>query len=257
MNDKNEIKTAVIVIPTYNEIENISLLIDELNNKIFPSINNWKINILIVDGNSPDGTGNLIKEKVQFYKNLFLYTEPDKQGIGSAYIRGFNIAIRELNADVVIEFDADFQHPPKYIDLLLKEIDNGYDYVLGSRKIEGGSETFERNIIRSFLTSFGSFIARFILFFPTKYFHTVTDATTGLKATRVKGFMDKLDLSIEHLHSKKFGYKIQLLYETIKLKANYKEIPLKFDNRYKGVSKFESTTIFEVLWACIKTRLFS
>jgi dolichol-phosphate mannosyltransferase len=86
-------------------------------------------------------------------------------------------------------------------------------------------------------------------------FWQVTDTTTGLKATRVKGFMNKLNLDPNHLHSKKFGYKIQLLSETLHLGAKYKEIPLAFDDRYAGVSKFESTTMFEVLLACIKTRL--
>lgn len=255
MNDTKELPVAVVVIPTYNEAGNISLLIDEFFLKIFPNINNWKIKVLIVDANSPDGTGKLVKEKSELYKDLHLYTEQEKRGLGAAYVKGFSIAVSELKADVVIEFDADFQHPPKYIGLLLNEINNGYDYVLGSRKMEGGSETYQRNFFRSFLTSFGSIIARCILFFPTSLFWKVTDATTGLKATRVMGFVDKLNLDPNHLYSKKFGYKIQLLSETLHLGAKYKEIPLAFDDRHAGISKFESTTTIEVLIACIKTRL--
>lgn len=255
MSDSKEYPVAVIVIPTYNEAGNIGLLLDEFFNSEFPKINDWHIKVLIVDGKSPDGTGDIVLNKSRIHKDIHLLVEEKKQGIGSAYVTGFAKAIKDLNADVVIEFDADFQHPPKYINLLLKEINAGYDYVIGSRKIEGGSETYQRNIFRSFLTSFGSIVARCILFFPNKYFWKVTDATTGLKATRVKGFMDKLDLNPDHLHSKKFGYKIQLLSETLHLGAKYKEIPLKFDDRHAGVSKFESTTTVEVLVACIKTRL--
>lgn len=255
MNQTKVLPVAVIVIPTYNEVENIGLLVDEFFNIEFPKIKNWEIKVLIVDGKSPDGTGELVKDKSKIYKNLFLYTEEKKQGIGAAYLKGFSKAISEYGADVVIEFDADFQHPPRYVGLLLNEIDAGYDYVIGSRKIEGGSETYQRNIFRSLLTSFGSIVARLILFFPNKEFWKVSDATTGLKATRVKGFMDKLNLNPEHLHSKKFGYKIQLLSETLHLGAKYKEIPLAFDDRHAGISKFESTTTIEVLVACMKTRL--
>ncbi len=254
MNDSKEYPVAVVVIPTYNEAGNIGLLLDEFFNIEFPKIKNWNIKVLIVDGKSPDGTGQIVLEKSKKHKNIHLLVENKKQGIGAAYVTGFKKAIEELGADVVIEFDADFQHPPKYIGLLLNEIDAGYDYVIGSRKIKGGSETYQRNIFRSFLTSFGSIVARCILFFPTKFFWQVTDATTGLKATRVNGYMDKLNLNPEHLHSKKFGYKIQLLSETLHLGAKYKEIPLTFDDRHAGISKFESTTTLEVLVACIKTR---
>jgi dolichol-phosphate mannosyltransferase len=255
MNDSKEYPVAVVVIPTYNEADNIGLLLDEFFNIEFPKIKNWNVKVLIVDGKSPDGTGQIVLEKSKKHKNIHLLVEEKKQGIGAAYITGFKKAMTELGADVVIEFDADFQHPPRYVGLLLKEIDEGYDYVLGSRKIKGGSETYQRNIIRSLLTSFGSIVAKCLLFFPTKMFWQVTDTTTGLKATRVKGFMNKLNLDPNHLHSKKFGYKIQLLSETLHLGAKYKEIPLAFDDRYAGVSKFESTTMFEVLLACIKTRL--
>jgi dolichol-phosphate mannosyltransferase len=255
MNDNKALPVAVVIIPTYNEANNIAILIDELFEKSLPNIQKWQVKVLIVDANSPDGTSATVNEKIRNNPNLYIHVEKDKQGLGAAYIKGFDIAIKDLSADVVIEFDADFQHPPRYIELLLNEIENGYDYVLGSRKIEGGAETYNRNIFRSFLTSFGSVFARFILFFPMKNFFLVTDATTGLKATRVSGILDKLDLDPNHLYSKKFGYKIQLLSETLEIGAKYKEIPLRFDDRRADISKFESTTTLEILVACIKTRL--
>ncbi len=255
MNDNKVLPVAVVIIPTYNEANNIAILIDELFDKSLPNIKSWQVKVLIVDANSPDGTSDIVNEKIKNNANLYIHIEKTKQGLGAAYMKGFDIAMKDLSADVVIEFDADFQHSPRYIELLLNEIESGYDYVLGSRKIKGGSETDNRNIFRSLLTTLGSIVARLILFFPTHNFFLVTDATTGLKATRVKGILDKLDLDPNHLYSKKFGYKIQLLSETLELGAKYKEIPLRFDDRKADISKFESTTIIEILIACIKTRL--
>jgi dolichol-phosphate mannosyltransferase len=110
-------------------------------------------------------------------------------------------------------------------------------------------------MFRSLLTKFGGFLARIILFFPGQNFRKVTDPTTGLKATRVKGFADQLDLNLASLKSKRFGYKIQWLSETIQLGARYKEIPLKFENRRAGVSKFSWPVIFDILRVCIAVRL--
>jgi len=245
---------AVVIIPTYNEAENIGRLTDELCTKTFPSINDWQMKLLIVDGKSPDGTAEVVKKKKDHYVCLHLLEEKQRNGLGAAYLEGFKYAMNILQADVVIEFDGDFQHPPETIGELLEKINGGYDYVVGSRNIPGGSE-IERGLFRHLLTSFGGFLARFILFFPSSKFWQVTDATTGLKATRVQGFVNELNLNSEHLKSKKFGYKVQLLSETLALNARYAEIPLQFQNRAAGMSKFEMSTIGEILMACMRTRL--
>ena len=150
--------------------------------------------ILVVDGNSPDGTGKIVTEKSKKYPNTYLLTETSKDGLGAAYFKGFKYAIDQLNADFVFEFDADFQHPPETIPSMLQAMDDGYDYVIGSRKIKGGAEPEGRDFMRMMMTEAGGFLARFILFFPFKHFFDVTDPTTGLKVTRVKGFLDKMDL---------------------------------------------------------------
>ncbi len=157
------------------------------------------------------------------------------------------------NADVLIEFDSDFQHPPKDIPIMLKEIEKGADYVLGSRKIKGGSNPKGWGFKRLFFSEVGGFVARFIMFFPTKNFFRVTDPTTGFKASRVKGFVDTMDM--DKLYTKSFGYKLEFLYKMIKLGAKIKEIPLKFGLRETGESKIEPQTAKEIFRVAILLRL--
>ncbi|OGR35040.1 MAG: hypothetical protein A3J80_10360, partial [Desulfobacula sp. RIFOXYB2_FULL_45_6] len=247
---------AVIVIPTYNEAEVIGKTIDYLCTKTFPAIKNFQPKILVVDGNSPDGTGKVVTQKSKQYPNIFLLTETSKDGLGAAYLKGFKYAMEKLGADFVFEFDSDLQHPPEMIPLMLAEIENGYDYVIGSRKIKGGSSPKEWGIKRLFFSEAGGLTARLLLFFPFKNFWRVTDPTTGLKVTRVKGFLDRLDLNFSHLHTKGFAYKMQLLFETLKLGAKYKEVPLKFQLRTTGVSKIEGNAIIDGIRVCFLTRWY-
>jgi dolichol-phosphate mannosyltransferase len=245
-------KIAVVVIPTYNEAATIGEMIDYLFEKTFPAITDWQMTLLIVDDTSPDGTYKVVQAKQKQHKDLFLSLSAKKAGIGAAYVRGFKYAMKELSADVVIEFDGDFQHPPESIPVLLKEIDNGADYVLGSRKIKGGSNPKGWGFKRVFFSEFGGFTARFILFFPFKNFWKVTDPTTGLKASRVKGFVDQLDM--DHLYSHSFPYKLEFLFKMVALGAKVKEIPLQFGLRESGASKIEPQTAKEVLVTVIKLR---
>lgn len=247
---------AVIVIPTYNEADNIGHMIEYLNTKTFVDIknktnnlyNNWQMKILVVDGNSPDGTGKIVDKLSKKYSNTFLYTETSKDGIGAAYLKGFKYAIEVLKADFVFEFDGDFQHPPETIPVMLKAMEDGYDYVIGSRKIKGGSNPKGWGFKRVFFSEVGGFTARFMMFFPFKNFFKVTDPTTGLKVTRVKGFIDNMDLDWKgnRLLTKSFGYKLQLLFETLKMGAKFKEIPLQFNVRNAGQSKIEPKTAKDI-----------
>lgn len=247
-------RRAVVIIPTYNEAATIGDMVDHLFEKTFPIIKGWQMKLLIVDDTSPDGTYRVIQQKQRQYKNLFLSLSAKKTGIGAAYVRGFKYAMEQLNADVIIEFDGDFQHPPETIPELLKEINDGYDYVLGSRKIPGGSNPKGWDFKRVFFSEFGGLTARFILFFPFKNFWRITDPTTGLKASRVNGFVDRLDM--DHLYSHSFAYKLEFLFKMIALGAKTKEIPLKFGLRESGASKIEPQTAKEILLTVIKLRLF-
>jgi len=182
-----------------------------------------------VDDNSPDGTADIVRSVMKKYKNIHLITG-EKQGLGAAYVRGFKYAMENLKADVVFEMDADFQHNPNDIPRFLDKISSGYDYVLGSRYISGGSIPKTWGLHRKFLSFFGGWFARVVL--GTK---SVKDYTTGYKAMRVKGYLDKIDLS--KILSKNFAYKIHLLYEMLNLKAKTIEIPIKFVDREKDKSK--------------------
>lgn len=238
-------KTAVVVIPTYNEVESIGKMIDCLLMKTFPLIENWQCKLLIVDDTSPDGTWKIVQEKRKKYKDLYLLLNAEKVGLGGAYVKGFKYAIKELSADVIIEFDADFQHPPESIPVMLNEIDKGADYVLGSRKVKGGSNPKGWGFKRLFFSEVGGLAARFILFFPFKNFFKITDPTTGLKASRVKGFVEKMDM--DHLYNRSFFYKLQFLHQMVTLGAKVKEIPLKFGIRERGESKIEAKAMIDAL----------
>lgn len=252
-------QTAVVVIPTYNEVDNIGKMIEYLNTKTFPSLDpKWQMKILVVDGNSPDGTGKLVDTLSKKYKNTYLYTETSKDGIGAAYLKGFKYALDELKADFVFEFDGDFQHPPETIPIMLKAMDDGYDYVIGSRKIKGGSNPKGWGFKRVFFSEVGGLVARLIMFFPFKNFFKVTDPTTGLKITRVKGFIDKMNLDWKgnRLLTKSFGYKLQLLFETLKMGAKFKEIPLQFHVRDAGESKIEPKTAKDIFRVAVMLRWY-
>lgn len=257
MTPKNNSKPiAVLVIPTYNEADNIGRMIEYLNTKTFVDIKNkkgnlnqdWQMKILVVDGNSPDGTGKVVEKESKEYPNTYLYTETSKDGIGAAYLKGFQYSMDNLKADFVFEFDGDFQHPPETIPFMLKAMEDGYDYVIGSRKIKGGSNPKGWGFKRVFFSEVGGLTARFMMFFPFKNFFKVTDPTTGLKVTRVKGFVDKMDLDWKgnRLLTKSFGYKLQLLYETLQMGAKFKEVPLQFHVRNAGESKIEASTAKDI-----------
>jgi len=241
---KPKAQTAVVVIPTYNEADSIGEMIDYLFQKTFPSIKDWRLLLLVVDDTSPDGTYKIVRNKQKKYKNLKLLLNKDKVGIGGAYVKGFKHAMEKLNADVIIEFDGDFQHPPETIPAMLDLINSGADYVLGSRNIKGGSIPQGWGFKRVFFSKVGGLVARTILFFPSKAFLAVTDPTTGLKASRVEGFVDRLDM--DHLITKGFGYKMEFLYNMVGLGAKLAEVPLQFGLRQTGESKITPQTAKEI-----------
>ncbi len=250
--EKQKKPVAVVIIPTYNEAKTIGKMVKYLFRRTFPMIKHWQMKLLVVDDTSPDGTYKIVQKLQKKYPDLYLYLNPRKMGIGYAYVMGFKYAMKELNADVVIEFDGDFQHPPDTIPAMLKEIEKGADYVLGSRKIPGGSVPKAWGFKRKLFTYVGGFVARLILFFPSKAFWQITDPTTGLKASRVKGFVDRLDM--DHLYSYKFGYKLEFLYKMVKLGAKVKEIPLKFQLRRAGESKIAPDTAKDIFRTVILLR---
>src|SRR3989304_3916427 len=191
----------VILIPTFKEAANVAKMVETIAS-IRPETKNHALQVLYVDGNSPDGTANLVREKQKQHSWLHLLVETKKEGLGMAYAKGMKHAMEELKADYLMEFDGDFQHPPEKIPEMITQIDKGYDYILGSRYIPGGSIPAEWGIDRKLLSVVGNLVARTCLILPH-----VHDVTGGFKLSRVKGFMDEFDFS--KLLSKSFAYKIR------------------------------------------------
>jgi dolichol-phosphate mannosyltransferase len=235
---------VVIVVCTYNERDNTEKMLPELD-KIIDHIGGHEVQVLYVDDTSPDGTADVVKDAQKKYKWLHLLAGGQKQGLGMAYARGMAYAMAKMHADYLMEFDADFQHPPQDIPRLVAQIDHGYDYILASRYVKGGSVPADWTLDRKLVSFFGNLIARVGLLIPQ-----VHDCTGGFKLSRVKGFMDEFDFST--LYSKKFAYKIHLLaYMVVTKKAKVKEAPFAFGNRTAGDSKYMTNEIKEslkVIW---------
>jgi len=222
----------VIVMPTFNERENIGWMIDELCAKEFPKIKNAETHLLVVDANSPDGTADVVRSKQAKYKNLHLLSK-NKEGLGADYIAGFKYAMKNLKADALVEMDADGQHPPRFIVPMVQAYLEGADYVIGSRYIKGGSIPKEWAFFRKFISYAGNLFIRLVLLKPN-----IHDLTTGFRLTRVRGVMDKIDLD-NLMEKERFAYKVDLLYQSVKNAKKVVEIPLQFAPRSKEKSKFK------------------
>jgi dolichol-phosphate mannosyltransferase len=233
----------VIIIPTYNERPNIEKMVPLLEEKVFPKIKNHNLYILIVDDNSPDGTGAIVKTFMQKWNNIELLTG-DKNGLGAAYVRGIKYAMEKMNADAVMEFDSDFQHDPHDIPRLIKAMDEGADYVIGSRYITGGSIPKGWGFDRKFLSVFGSLFIRIVWMN-----FSIHDMTSGFKLTKTS-LLQRIDL--DHLFSKNFSYKVQILHDIVQLKVKVKEVPIVFYERESGKSKINVRDQFESFYVVLR-----
>lgn len=235
-----------IVIPTYNEAENIGRMIDTLG-EVFKTDPQNRYDVLVVEGNSPDGTAGIVKEKSANYDFVHLLMEQKKNGLGSAYTYGFKHAMKEMSPDVICEMDADFQHDPKDLVRLTKEISNGYDYVIGSRFTKGGRIPKEWAFHRKLLSVGGNLFSKFVL-----GIFNVNDFTSGFKASRVKGFVDSIGL--DNILSGGFAYKIDLLFKMHRKGAKIKEVPIAFGLRDRGDSKMEKNNAMDSLRVVLTLR---
>lgn len=236
----------VIIIPTFNERPNIEKMIPLLEEKIFPKVKDHKLSILIVDDQSPDGTADIVRELMKKWHNIQLLSG-QKKGLGYAYVRGMKHAMNDMDADAVMEFDSDFQHDPNDIPRLIEAMDEGADYVVGSRYIPGGAIPKGWGIDRKFLSVFGSLFIRIVwLNFA------IHDMTSGFKLTKTS-FLKRVDL--DHLLSKNFSYKVQILHDLVKLKAKVKEVPIVFYERENGKSKINIQDQFESFYVVLRLAL--
>lgn len=226
-------KKIIVVMPTFNEKENIGGVIDELAGKEFPKITKADMHLLVVDANSPDGTSDVVKEKMKKFDRVHLLSK-EKGGLGADYVAGFKYAVDKLGADAVMEMDADGQHPPRFVKPMVEAYLGGADYVIGSRYIPGGSIPKEWGASRKAMSYFGNLFIRMVWL---KF--SLHDMTTGFRLTKVKGVLDKIDLD-NLMELKRFAYKVDLLYQSVKNAKNVKEVPLEFAPRVQAKSKFNT-----------------
>ena len=237
---------VVVIIPTYNERENIEKMLPVLETEVFPKIKSDDMHILVADDKSPDGTSDVVRDAQKKWENIEII-QGEKEGLGAAYVRAMKHAMEKMHADAVIEFDAVFQHDPHDIPKLVEAYDNGADYVIGSRYVKGGGIPKEWGIDRKIKSIFGSLFARIVLF--TFGIH---DMTSGLKLTTTS-YLKRVDL--DHLYSKNYAYKLQILYEVVRLGAKVKEVPTIFYERQKGKSKMDSNDLIESFLIVVRLRL--
>jgi dolichol-phosphate mannosyltransferase len=223
----------VVVMPAWNEEENISRMIEELVDKEFPKIP-AEMHLLVVDNYSKDKTAQVVQDAAKTRKNVHIIEQGDKSGLGWAYVRGFRYAVDKLGADAVMEMDADFQHPPRFVRPMVEAYLNGADYVIGSRYIPGGSVPKEWDFSRKFVSFAGNLFIRLVLLKPS-----IHDLTTGFRLTRVKGVLDKISLE-DLMELDRFAYKVDLLYQSIKNAKKVVEVPLEFAPRIAEKSKFNA-----------------
>ena len=213
---------TTIVIPTYNEKDNLPPLLEQ----VF-GLDVENINVLIVDDNSPDGTGDLAESlKEKYGEKLHVLHRPEKNGLGRAYVAGFAVALDE-GADIVGHMDADFSHPVEKIPLLIEAASKG-NLAIGSRYVPGGSTDERWPIWRKALSKFGSIYSRTILGLK------LNDCTGGFK------FWPKEILStmpMERIGSGGYVFQVEMNYLAYLLGAEFTEIPIYFAERTAGISK--------------------
>ena len=221
---------GIVVIPTYNEAENLPLIVPQVLEQ------DPCLEILIVDDNSPDGTGSIADELAESTGRVHVLHRPEKQGLGPAYRAGLRKAL-DLGADFVIQMDADFSHPPEILKVLLAEIEH-CDVVLGSRYLKGIT-VVNWPIERILVSYFGNLYARKITGL------TITDATGGLRCVR-RELLEKM--GFERIHSNGYAFQIEMNYRFVKCGARIKEIPFFFLDRTRGKSKLTLKIGLEALW---------
>jgi len=226
-----------IVIPTYNESENVRKLIDGIF-KI-----DKRINMVFVDDNSPDGTGEILDRISIKNREIHVIHRKGKLGIGSAHIAGFKYSVKNLNADLIFSMDADLSHNPKYIPDFIKKIEKGYDVVVGSRYVPGGGVNWELH--RRIMSRGANLISK--IFLGLK----INDITTGYRCYRIK-VLEKLNL--DGIKSNGFSFLEEMLYLCKINGFKIGETPIFFVERQKGKSKLNYKEVIKFFLTIFRLR---
>lgn len=221
---------ALIVIPTYNEIENLQPLVESIFSQVTA-----ETEVLVVDDNSPDGTGQLADFLATQNSRVHVLHREEKKGLGAAYVAGFKWGLQK-KFSCLIEMDADFSHHPRYLPKML-ELLTQYECVIGSRYIKGGG-TVNWGWFRKFVSRGGSFYARSILGVG------IRDLTGGFNGWRASA-LESLD--IQSLRSDGYSFQIELKHRAVLKDLSVVEFPIVFEDRKVGHSKMNRKIIFEAL----------
>jgi dolichol-phosphate mannosyltransferase len=220
-----------VILPTYNEAENLERIVPAILEQV-PAPRR----VLIVDDNSPDGTGELADRLAGADESVSVLHRERKEGLGPAYLAGFRIAL-EGGAERIVEMDADFSHDPGYLPTLIEATENA-DLVIGSRYVPGGGVT-NWGAIRRFISRGGSAYARLALGIP------IRDLTGGFKCFR-RIVLETIDL--ETIEARGYAFQVETTYRTIKAGFRVVEVPIVFKDRADGTSKMSKAIIAEAIW---------
>lgn len=229
----------LIIIPTYNELENLPRLLTEVLSK------DNNIDMLFIDDNSPDGTADFIENEQKNNNRIHLIKRQSKQGLGTAYIVGFKFALQR-DYEIIFEMDADFSHDPNEIPRFLEEIKNS-DVVLGSR-YKNGVNVINWPMRRLLLSWFANIYTRVITGMP------LHDATGGFKCFK-REVLEAIDLN--RVKSNGYAFQIEMNFKAWKKGFNIKEIPIIFVDRVKGSSKMSKKIVREAVFMVWKLRFQS
>ena len=227
-----------IVIPTYNEAETISSLIKELFEKIKQLVE--KLDVLIIDDSSPDGTADIVRELGEKYEKITVIQRPKKMGLGAAYKDGFKHVLEKFDSELIIEMDADHSHQPKEIPNMLEKIKN-YDFLVASRHVEG-SDVIGWGIGRKMTHSIAGAIARICARID------IRDSTSGFRMFK-RNTLEKINF--DDIRSDGFAFQIEVLHQLKQLGMRGLEVPAVFVNRTEGSSKMGSSEMMQFITMCI------
>ena len=227
-----------IVIPTYNEAETIPSLISELFEKIKQLVE--RLDILIIDDSSPDGTADIARELGTKYEKITVIQRPKKMGLGAAYKEGFRYVLEKLDSELVLQMDADHSHQPSEIPNMLEKIKN-FDFLVASRHVEG-SDVVGWGIGRKSTHSIAGAIARICAKIEIK------DSTSGFRMFKKKT-LEKVNFN--KIRSDGFAFQIEVLHQLKQLGMKGLEVPTVFVNRTEGSSKMGSSEMMQFITMCI------
>jgi dolichol-phosphate mannosyltransferase len=231
------IERALVIVPTYNECENIARLIERVLSQ------DPRLEILVVDDGSPDGTAGIVQGIMGRDPRVHILCRPKKMGLGTAYIAGFRWAL-EQGYDCVFEMDADFSHDPNHLPEFLSAVRDA-DLVLGSRYRDGKVTVVNWPISRLLLSYFANVYARFVTGL------NVWDATGGFKCFR-RSVLEAIDLS--QVKSNGYAFQIEMSFRASKRGFRIVEIPIVFVDRTEGQSKMSKSIVREAIWMVWRLR---